>query len=391
MKLTNRHTAASSALLATVLLGLTAWNGDSGQEERDASAAPAHFNAEGELVRPEGYREWVFVGTPLTPNDMNNGNAPFPEFHNVYIDPGSWEHYERTGEFREGTTFVKELVSVGSKVATSGAGYFMGEFIGLEVAIKSEQRFPDEPGHWAYYSFGHAYPLADTAKAFPAQACNACHQNAAADDFVFTQYYPVLRAGKGPLQGEAREASSAKGTTHDGESCEECKRGLERFEETKERAGEPSAETDGGTAVTIPLGKEELFAFLVDGSYRSFPAKESDLHPSNGPHSIEGEFGKPVRAYLNATVLASLEAGNDEHPAGSAIVKEMYGDEGELQGWAVSVKTQSDADGGKGWFWYEVTSTEDPDALVANGNGVASCYGCHSVGRDFVLTTFPLQ
>ena len=35
-----------------------------------------------------------------------------------------------------------------------------------------------------------------TAAAFPAESCNACHEGAAADDFVFTQYYPVLREGK---------------------------------------------------------------------------------------------------------------------------------------------------------------------------------------------------
>ena len=45
------------------------------------------FNQKGELIRPTGYREWIYVGAPLTPNDMNNGKAAFPEFHNVYIDP----------------------------------------------------------------------------------------------------------------------------------------------------------------------------------------------------------------------------------------------------------------------------------------------------------------
>ena len=44
---------------------------------------------DGELERPSGYREWVYVGTPVTPNDMNNGKAAFPEHHDVYIDPKS--------------------------------------------------------------------------------------------------------------------------------------------------------------------------------------------------------------------------------------------------------------------------------------------------------------
>jgi hypothetical protein len=152
----------------------------------------------GELQRPVGYREWIYVGTPLTPNDMNNGKAAFPEFHNVYIDPKSWAHWKETGEFREGTILVKELVAVGSKAAVSGIGYFQGDFIGLEATIKSSEHFPDEPGNWAYYSFSTPdhKTLTATAKAFPTQACAVCHQASAADDMVFTQYYPVLSAGK---------------------------------------------------------------------------------------------------------------------------------------------------------------------------------------------------
>jgi len=30
----------------------------------------------------------------------------------------------------------------------------------------------------------------------PYEACSACHEAIAADDFVFTQFYPVLRAAK---------------------------------------------------------------------------------------------------------------------------------------------------------------------------------------------------
>ncbi|MEO2053099.1 MAG: cytochrome P460 family protein [Allomuricauda sp.] len=152
----------------------------------------------GELERPTGYRSWVYVGTPLTPNDMNNGKAAFPEFHNVYIDPTSYNHYKKTGEWREGTILIKELVSVGTKAAVSGNGYFMGDFIGLEATIKSKKYFPNEPGNWAYFSFTNPEggDLAHTGKPFGTQMCNACHQASAKDDFVFTQHYPVLRAAK---------------------------------------------------------------------------------------------------------------------------------------------------------------------------------------------------
>ena len=158
------------------------------------------FNLQnGELDRPVGYREWIYVGTPLTPNELNDGNAAFPEFHNVYIDPKSWAHWKDNGEFRDGTILIKELVAVGSKAAVSGNGYFQGDFVGLEATIKSKKHFPDEPGNWAYFSFSTPdhKTLTTTAKAFPAESCNACHQAAAANDWVFTQYYPVLRAGQG--------------------------------------------------------------------------------------------------------------------------------------------------------------------------------------------------
>jgi len=164
-----------------------------------AIAEDAFTIKSGKLVRPTGYREWVYVGTPVTPNDMNQGKAAFPEHHNVYIDPKSWAHWKATGNFRDGTILVKELVSVGSKAAVSGLGYFQGEFIGLEATIKSKKHSPNEPGNWAYYSFSSKdhKTLTETATAFPAESCNSCHKISAADDFVFTQYYPVLSTGKG--------------------------------------------------------------------------------------------------------------------------------------------------------------------------------------------------
>ncbi len=392
MNITLKHLFSAALVSGTALLALTGCgssDSDSGAQAPGVANYVAEFTSDGALVRPENYREWVYVGTPLTPNDMNNGKAPFPEFHNVYIAPNAWEHYKKTGNFPEGTTMVKELVSVGSKQAVSGAGYFMGDFIGLEATIKSKEHFPDEPGNWAYFSFGHEYPLADTAKAFPSQSCNACHAASAADDFVFTQYYPVLRAGKG---GVAQTNNTGAEELHDGEKCEHCQAGLRGIAETAEKAEQPSAETPVDTAGSIPTGKEELFKFLTDGKYKEFPAKESAKHPSAGPHSITGTFGMPVQAYLNSIMDDSLKAGNKSHPEGAGIVKEMFSKDGDLQGWAVSLKTQKDSDGGNGWFWYEVTSTKDSSALVAHGNGVALCAGCHSSSKsDFVLTGFPLK
>ncbi len=152
------------------------------------------YTLEGKLKRPPfSFRKWVYVGTPLTPNDLNDGKANFPEFHNVYMDPDSFAHFEKTGEYRDGTVLVKELVSVGEKEASSGNGYFQGDFIGLEVSVKDAKRYPAEPGNWGYYSFGHSYPMKEQSAKNKTDECNGCHQRHAIN-FVFSQYYPVLRA-----------------------------------------------------------------------------------------------------------------------------------------------------------------------------------------------------
>jgi hypothetical protein len=65
--------------------------------------------------------------------------------------------------------------------------------LGLVLPILTTNAFAQE-----YFSFStpdHA-TLTETATAFPTAPCNGCHAAAAEDDFVFTQYYPVLRAGK---------------------------------------------------------------------------------------------------------------------------------------------------------------------------------------------------
>ena len=54
---------------------------------------------------------------------------------------------------------VKDLVSVGSKEAPSGKGYFEGDFNGVDVSIKDSKRFKDEPGNWAYFTLGHRPPI----------------------------------------------------------------------------------------------------------------------------------------------------------------------------------------------------------------------------------------
>ena len=199
------HQVLRSAVLAGVLS--VAAGGLNANMAVAQTVNEATFARDGQVQIPQDWRQWVFVGTPLTPNALNKGKAPFPEFHNVYIEPSAYAHWKKTGKFANGTQIAKELVLIrqkdkddmnpdGSTAEVSGVGYFQGEFSGLELTVKDTRRFSGEPGGWAYFSFGHSLPYTKTAKAFPTDSCNACHEGAAADDFVFTQFYPVLRAAK---------------------------------------------------------------------------------------------------------------------------------------------------------------------------------------------------
>ena len=157
------------------------------------------YTKEGDLVLPKNWRSWVYVGSPLTPQGLNDGKAGFPEYHNVYIEPGSFDVYQKTGEFPEGTIFFKELQLVlgpqdfpdGSLNQPSGRGYFPGAFNGADVTVKDTRRFADTGG-WGYYNFNHHEPKAATAKVRPKAECAFCHIAGAKKDEVWTQFYRLL-------------------------------------------------------------------------------------------------------------------------------------------------------------------------------------------------------
>jgi len=157
------------------------------------------FTADGELIpfSPDVYREWVFVGTPVTPNDLNDGEAPFPEFHNVYINPSAWRKWKKSGTFPEGTVMVKELTSVGAKKATSGNGYFEGEFTGLEMSVKDSKPIPGRGQGWGYFSFGHKYPLKSKRHRICLPVARSATLQTRRRDMVFSPVLPRSRAAKG--------------------------------------------------------------------------------------------------------------------------------------------------------------------------------------------------
>jgi hypothetical protein len=173
----------------------------SGHVVAAAAQSAAVFDADGKLELPAGYRRWVFVGAPLTPNGLNNGKAGFPEYHHVYIEEKNVDAYLKTGSFPEGTVIVKELTRVlnptfpdGSRTEPSGRGYFNGEFNGIDLTVKDSKRFAKTNG-WGFFTFGHhPLPYEKTATEKPVTECAGCHLSyVAKTDMTWIQFYPILR------------------------------------------------------------------------------------------------------------------------------------------------------------------------------------------------------
>ena len=152
------------------------------------ATAPA-YDASGALLRPKGYRRWVFVGASLGLSYREGRHEDGPgDFHHVYLRPESYDEFRRTGRFPDQTVLVLELHRAAQKVAPSRHGLFEGRRIALEAAVKDAGRFPEG---WAYFSFGDGSEAA--AKPFARSDCFDCHRQHAATDNVFVQFYPVLR------------------------------------------------------------------------------------------------------------------------------------------------------------------------------------------------------
>lgn len=175
--------------------------------------SPAVFNADGTVQVPKGFRKWVFVGAPLTPEGLNDGKyncnkggtnctrSNFPEYHHVYIEQKNVDAYLKTGDFPEGTVIVKELTRVlnptfpdSSRKEPSGRGYFNGAYNGIDMSIKDSKRFAKTNG-WGFFTFGHhPMPYEKTSAERPVSECAGCHiANVASTDMTWIQFYPLLR------------------------------------------------------------------------------------------------------------------------------------------------------------------------------------------------------
>jgi hypothetical protein len=152
------------------------------------------YNPKGQLQLPANYREWIYLSTGMDMNyspraDQASGHSMFD---NVFVNPEAWRSFLSTGTWPDKTMLVLEVRGASSQGSINRSGHYQStDRMGLEVHIKDTLRFPAErfPGGWAFFSFDDG---SDGSLFAPKADCYSCHQQHAAVDTTFVQFYPTL-------------------------------------------------------------------------------------------------------------------------------------------------------------------------------------------------------
>lgn len=146
------------------------------------------YTAEGKLVFPAKYREWIYLSSGVDMSYSPNGMAmDHSMFDNVFANPDAYKAFLQTGTWPDKTMLVLEVRVAGTNASINKSGHFQtGELMGREVHVRDDAHFP---GKWAFFGFDTDEP----SKMVPKEAaCYSCHEQHGAVDTTFVQFYPTL-------------------------------------------------------------------------------------------------------------------------------------------------------------------------------------------------------
>ena len=153
-----------------------------------ASDGPT-YTAAGELKQPANYREWIFLtsGIDMSYKAGATNTDGMSMFDNVFVNPSAYRSFQQTGTWPDGTVLILEQRGgEGAKSINKVGKTQSKERMGFEVHVKDAAH-----GGWSFYSFDDS----TTAKAIPhTAACYTCHEQHAAVDTTFVQFYPTLQS-----------------------------------------------------------------------------------------------------------------------------------------------------------------------------------------------------
>jgi hypothetical protein len=157
-------------------------------QEANQSTAPV-YTADGKLVFPANYREWIYLTSGVDMSYSPNAMAGHSMFDNVFVNPEAYRSFLKTGTWPDKTIMVLEVRGAGTNASINKSGHFQTpDLMGREVHLKDESRF-GATNKWAFFGFDDDKPSTQTPKE---AACYSCHEQHGAVDTTFVQFYPTL-------------------------------------------------------------------------------------------------------------------------------------------------------------------------------------------------------
>jgi cytochrome P460 len=144
------------------------------------------YTSDNHLLAPSHYRQWMFLSAGL---GMSYSPQPTDHqmFTNVFVPQWAYQEFEKSGKWPDKTMFVVEERASETKGSINQTGHFQSDLMGYGAEVKDESRFPDK---WVYFNFDVD---ARSAAVNPKEACFQCHENHAAVEHSFVQFYPTLK------------------------------------------------------------------------------------------------------------------------------------------------------------------------------------------------------
>lgn len=155
---------------------------------RAEAPGAATYTGDGKLVFPKDYRTWVWLSSGMDMAYVEGpGMANMSMFDNVFVNREAYEAFQKAGSWPDGTVLMLEIRRGEQNGSINKRGKFQTGKLAAEAHVKDSKRFK---GGWAFFGFG---PGEGAAQMIPEAAdCYSCHQQHAAADTTFVQFYPTL-------------------------------------------------------------------------------------------------------------------------------------------------------------------------------------------------------
>jgi hypothetical protein len=142
------------------------------------------YNKDGELSLPD-YRKWVYLGSGVGMTYTGTVSEE-PPFTNVFAEPAAYDAFMKSGTWPDKSVLIAEMRGSDSAVSINQGGRVQTtQLVAVEAEVKDLSK-----GGWAFFGFENG---AQKGKLFPkTAACYSCHEQHAATDNTFVQFYPTL-------------------------------------------------------------------------------------------------------------------------------------------------------------------------------------------------------